>query len=92
MQYLFADGTPFPLSLNAIELIKDAIDCAADLLRIHERQVGARRRLAEAEEKSNRGVQSLRELQEAISCVTQQTQCEGAAQRIRASVRPRRTR
>src|SRR5262249_35854417 len=33
MHYLFADGTPFPLAVNFIDLLKDSIDCAAELLR-----------------------------------------------------------
>src|SRR5262249_2854454 len=83
--YLYADGTPFPLRANFIELLRDSVDCAVELLRIAERAEGARELRAEAERRSCRALENLAELEAAVSdaVLGGDPACQRAAERIR---------
>src|SRR5262245_46557518 len=65
--YLYADGTPFPLASNFIDLLRDAVECAVQLLRISERAAGAREIAVQAEERSSRAIEDLSALEEAVA-------------------------
>jgi hypothetical protein len=83
--YLYADGTPFPLRANFIELLRDSVDCAVELLRIAERAEGARELRAEAERRSCRALENLSDLEAAVSdaVLGGGPACQRAAERIR---------
>ena len=83
--YLYADGTPFPLRTNFIELLRDAVECVVELLRISERTEGARELKADAERHACRDIESLAGLEQDVEAAVRGAgpACDGAAARIR---------
>jgi hypothetical protein len=83
--YLYADGTPFPLRANFVELLRDAVDCAVELLRISERTEGARELKADAERRMCRAVESLSGLEQDVEAAVSGVgaACDRAVARIR---------
>src|SRR5262245_40380188 len=88
MDYLYADGSRFPLPLNFIDLLKDSIDCAVGLLAIHDRVASTSERLAAAEHQSTEVLDQLSTFQQAVERVVERPPlgCEHAAEQIRELV------
>ena len=83
--YLYADGTPFPLRTNFIDLLRDAVDCAVELLRISERTEGARELKADAERQMCRAIESLSGLEQDVEAAVSGvgSACDRVVGRIR---------
>ncbi|HJZ84390.1 MAG TPA: hypothetical protein VKN99_04425 [Polyangia bacterium] len=85
MDYLYADGTRFPLALNFIDVLRDTLDCAVELMTIHQRAQHARDEMAERERFTLHVLENLSDIENAISAAVERA--GEVSERVRERIR-----